>query len=136
MKSNFHFTSILLIFLTFLCSCKGQETTKPITEASTFSIKKVLADSIRQLADNLPEFRTSLNSKEYEGNQISGVIRTVFQDRNKNYWFGTQNGLCRYDGYELVYFDLKASNGQSVVVHAILEDKSGHIWIGVWWRYC
>lgn len=130
MKSNFHITSILLVFLTFLCSCKGQETTKPITEASTFTIKKVLADSISQLADTLPEFKNDLNAKESQGNQISGVIRTMFQDSQKNYWFGTQNGLSRYDGYDLVYYDLKASNGQGIVVHVILEDKNGHIWIG------
>ena len=83
MKSNFHITSILLVFLTFLCSCKGQETTKPITEASTFTIKKVLADSISQLADTLPEFKNDLNAKESQGNQISGVIRTMFQDSQK-----------------------------------------------------
>ncbi len=33
-------------------------------------------------------------------------------------------------GNDLVYYDLKASNGQGIVVHVILEDKNGHIWIG------
>lgn len=31
-------------------------------------------------------------------------IRTIHKDRNSFMWFGTSNGLDRYDGYELKHY--------------------------------
>jgi ligand-binding sensor domain-containing protein len=78
----------------------------------------------------LPEFRNSIHDKDYQGNQISGVVRTILQDRKGNMWFGTQSGLCRYDKSGLVYFGLKDYNDQNVTVFDLLEDKHGNVWIG------
>ncbi len=114
------------LILSFLCiSCGGQ-----IKESIPVKIIKIHQDSIILKAETLPEFKVDVHDKEYQGNQISGVIRTVFQDKKGNFWFGTQNGLCRYDKSGLVYIDLKDSDSQSVTVHVILEDNTGNIWIG------
>lgn len=119
-------TSYFTLILSFLFnSCVGQ-----ITESIPVKIIKIHKDSISLKAETQPEYRNSVHDKDYQGNQISGVIRTVFQDSKGNFWFGTQSGLCRYDKSGLVYFVLKASTGQKVVVYAILEDKFGNIWIG------
>lgn len=118
--------SYFTLILSFLFnSCVGQ-----ITESIPVKITIVHKDSISLKAEKQPEYRNSLHDKDYQGNQISGVVRTVFQDSKGNFWFGTQNGLCRYDKNGLVYFVLKASNGQTVTVHVIIEDKIGNIWIG------
>jgi len=111
-----------LLLLLFIISCKGQ-IKRP-------EIIKIHKDSITLRAELLPEYRNSIHDKEYQGNQISGVIRTVFQDKKGDFWFGTQNGLCLYNKYGLVYFELKDANGQNITVHAIIEDKIGNIWIG------
>ncbi|RXR28320.1 hypothetical protein EQG68_14450 [Flavobacterium piscinae] len=124
--------AICLSILCSLCmtSCAGQ------IEKNTTSLKfipeqtKILAEKISIKAETLPEFRVNIHDEDEQGNQISGVIRTVFQDSKGNFWFGTQNGLCRKDQNELVYFDLKDALAQSVTVHVILEDNSGNIWIG------
>lgn len=115
--------SLTLSFL--FISCGGQ-----IKESIPVKIIKIHQDSISLKAETLPEFKVDVHDKEYQGNQISGVIRTVFQDKKGNFWFGTQNGLCRYDKSGLVYFDLKDSNGQGITVHVIFEDNTGNIWIG------
>lgn len=116
----------LALLLSFLFnSCIGQ-----IKESFQVKITKIHKDSISLKAETLPEYRNSVHDKEYQGNQISGVIRTVFHDSKTNFWFGTQNGLCRYDKSGLVYFKLKDSNDQNVTVHVIIEDKTGNIWIG------
>jgi len=116
----------LILILSFLfISCNGQ-----ITESIPVKITKIHKDSISLKAETLPEYRNDPHDKEYQGNQISGVIRTVFQDSKGNFWFGTQDGLCRNNKDGLVYFELKDSNGQNVTVHVILEDKTGNIWIG------
>jgi len=125
-KSNKIKANYLMLVLSFLFnSCIGQ-----ITESIPVNITRIHKDSISLKAETQPEYRNSVHDKDYQGNQISGVIRTVFQDSKGNFWFGTQNGLCRYDKNGLVYFVLKDSTGQKVVVYAILEDKIGNIWIG------
>lgn len=124
----FHrFRTVALSFLLsfFFYSCAGQTAEKfPVRVTVTHQ------DSISARAETLPEYRVSVHDRDYQGNQISGVIRTVFQDSKGNYWFGTQSGLCRYDKIGLVYFELKGWDGKGVTVYVILEDKAGNIWIG------
>lgn len=118
--------SCITLILSFLFnSCGGQ-----ITESIPVKITKIHKDSISLKAETQPEYRNSIHDKDYQGNQISGVIRAVFNDSKGNFWFGTQNGLCRYDKDGLVYFELKDSNGKNVTVHVVIEDKTGNIWIG------
>ncbi|MFZ4589651.1 MAG: ligand-binding sensor domain-containing protein [Ignavibacteria bacterium] len=118
-------TYFILILSFFSISCAEQ-----IPDSIPVIVTKIHQDSISLKAETLPEFKVDVHDKESQENQISGVVRTVFQDSKGNIWFGTQNGLCRYDKSGLVYFDLKNSDSQSVTVHVILEDKTGNIWIG------
>lgn len=126
LKHNKVKASYFILILSFLFnSCVGQ-----ITESIPVRTIKIHKDSISLKAETQPEYRNSVHDKEHQGNQISGVIRTMFQDSKGNFWFGTQSGLCLYDKNGLVYFVLKGFNRQKVVVYAILEDKNGNIWIG------
>ena len=34
----------------------------------------------------------------------SNAVRSIVQDKNGFIWFGTDNGLCRYDGYQVQNF--------------------------------
>jgi ligand-binding sensor domain-containing protein/DNA-binding CsgD family transcriptional regulator len=57
----------------------------------------------------------------------------VLQDRHDFMWFGTQDGLVRYDGYECrvtrqVETDTLGFEGKSI--HSLLEDKMGNLWVG------
>ena len=38
-------------------------------------------------------------------NQISDVVRTIFQDSKGNIWFGTQNGAYKLTGDSLIHID-------------------------------
>lgn len=117
-------------FLTLILSLIFFSCTEEVNASIPVKVTKIHQDSISVKAETLPEFKVDVHDKESQGNQISGVVRTVFQDKNRNLWFGTQSGLCRHDKDGLVYFDLKDSNGQLVTVHVILEDQTGNIWIG------
>jgi len=63
--------------------------------------------------------------------QISQVVRMMYQDSRGDYWFGTQNGAFRVanDSLELIA-DIRSETGESVTVKDIVEDPSGKIWIG------
>ena len=91
---------------------------------------RISADSIRLPAETLEEFKTGPHVTETQGNQISGVVRRIFQDRRGNLWFGTQDGLALYDGTSLSYFDIRNAEGRSVTVKDIVEDHDGNIWLG------
>lgn len=117
-----YFTLILSVFFNY---CVGQTTVSiPV------KITNVHQDSISRKAETLPEIKGDFHDTEYPVNPISGVVRTVLQDKKGNIWFGTQNGLCRYAKNGLVYYVLRDWNGQTVTVHVIIEDKAGNIWIG------
>lgn len=48
-------------------------------------------------------------------------------------WFGTDNGLARYDGYTFKTFQIlidSVSTSNSRVVNKIFEDTDGNLWIG------
>ncbi|MCJ8274326.1 MAG: diguanylate cyclase, partial [Psychrosphaera sp.] len=67
------------------------------------------------------------NPLSYQG------IFTMAQDNDGFMWFGTQNGLVRYDGYALVSFvhdSADESTLSSSDVRTLLVDRSGEIWAG------
>ena len=54
----------------------------------------------------------------------SGVI-TLCEDRHGHLWFGTVDGVYRYDGAECTALDADLSN---TAVCSLLEDRHGHLW--------
>ena len=55
------------------------------------------------------------------------------QDRDGNVWFGTYNGLNRYDGYETVVFKHDEADTTSLCgdkVDRLLVDRNGVLWVG------
>jgi signal transduction histidine kinase/ligand-binding sensor domain-containing protein/DNA-binding NarL/FixJ family response regulator len=61
------------------------------------------------------------------------VVTTILQDRRGFMWFGTQDGLNRYDGYEFVVYRHDAENSNSPggsYIRALGEGPGGGIWVG------
>jgi ligand-binding sensor domain-containing protein len=57
------------------------------------------------------------------------TVYCIIQDKVGYMWFGTWDGLNKYDGYQFTVY--KRQNGLSdETVHALLEDEKGRIWIG------
>ena len=68
-----------------------------------------------------------------EAGLSQSVITTIYQDNQGFMWFGTQDGLNRYDGYEFKVFKQDPENPYSLssdFILSIFEDKSGTLWIG------
>ena len=67
-----------------------------------------------------------------DGLSVNGVTK-ILQDSRGFLWFGTYNGLHRYDGYNFKIFHPEPSNPRSISSHSIIslyEDHKGDIWIG------
>lgn len=69
-----------------------------------------------------------------EGLSQNSVL-SILKDKEGFMWFGTQDGLNKYDGYTFtVYRNDKNKTGSLShnYVHVIYEDKKGNLWIGTW----
>ncbi len=61
------------------------------------------------------------------------TVLSIHQDKQGFMWFGTRNGLNKYDGYNFEIFLNKPGDSTSISNNHILciaEDKSGYLWIG------
>ena len=61
------------------------------------------------------------------------LIRCILKDSKGFIWFGTNNGLTRYDGVNLVVYENIPNDTNSLSynsINAIIEDKNKNIWIG------
>lgn len=59
-------------------------------------------------------------------------VNCVLQDKAGFIWFGTEDGLNRFDGYEFKVFR-PSSEKNSIVskdIWSLYEDEEGNIWIG------
>jgi ligand-binding sensor domain-containing protein/signal transduction histidine kinase len=63
------------------------------------------------------------------------TVECILQDRKGFVWFGSEDGLNRFDGYSFTVFrhDPQESNSlSSNYVRCLLEDQTGGLWIGTW----
>ena len=62
-------------------------------------------------------------------------VTCILQDKRGFMWFGTRDGLNRYDGYNFTVYRNKEDDKHSLsnnFVTALLEDRNGDIWVGTW----
>ena len=62
-----------------------------------------------------------------------GVVFSILQDRKGFKWFGTADGLNKYDGYNFTVYKPDPENPHSVghnVIWTLYEDRTGVLWIG------
>jgi signal transduction histidine kinase/ligand-binding sensor domain-containing protein/DNA-binding response OmpR family regulator len=72
-------------------------------------------------------------------NTLTGLsqsnVTCILQDKMGFLWFGTQNGLNRYDGYQFNIYRNDPRNPASLsnnYIKSITEDAAGNLWIGTW----
>ena len=62
-----------------------------------------------------------------------GSVYCMLQDQKGFLWFGTQDGLNKYDGYQFTVYRHNKYDSSSLSdngINAIYEDRSGYLWIG------
>ena len=60
-------------------------------------------------------------------------IRCIYQDYQGFLWFGTYDGLNRYDGYDFKIYRNHPGDDRSVIhnyINAISEDRAHNLWVG------
>src|SRR5687768_5958648 len=60
-------------------------------------------------------------------------VYTILKDKQGFMWFGTVDGLNKYNGYNFIHYkhdpydSTSLSNNQ---IHSVFEDKAGNLWVG------
>lgn len=60
------------------------------------------------------------------------TVLSILQDSRGFLWFGTYDGLNRYDGYSFKIYKMEKGNPKSIqgqTFRSIVEDKNGNLWI-------
>ena len=92
-------------------------------------------DGVESRTSNLPPRDNDLKFDRISLEQglSQSVVLSILRDSRGFMWFGTQDGLNRYDGYEFVVYKHDPEDPNSLsgdFVWSLLEDRSGGLWIG------
>jgi len=78
-------------------------------------------------------WKIRFNRLNTENGLSQNGVRTILQDRRGFLWFGTYDGLNRYDGYTFKIYRSKPGEPNSLsqkTVFCLMEGRDGMIWIG------
>ena len=129
MKSKINRNKIFYAFaLLFVASianepCFSQTIKKDITGQTGYSDNKNTVDNINK---NLI-FQSLPPNFEYNG------VTCIIKDYKGYMWFGTNDGLIRYDGANLYVYENDPDDSTSLshsAVNTLVEDKNNNLWIG------
>src|SRR6266702_6438019 len=70
-----------------------------------------------------------------EGGLSQSNVTCILQDSHGFMWFGTRDGLNKYDGYKFTVFKNTEGDSKSIsnnFITSLIEDKKGDLWIGTW----
>lgn len=98
----------------------------------TYLLLAVLTVTGPQLtAQRLP--RTPVTFLDTEHGLSNNTVRCIWKDHNGFMWFGTRDGLNRYDGNEFTVFRHQFKDSNSLICNFILslcEDNAHKLWVG------
>ncbi|MDT8432342.1 MAG: two-component regulator propeller domain-containing protein [Bacteroidales bacterium] len=83
------------------------------------------------MAQGLPTYR--FQYLQIEDGLPQNTITSIARDNHGFMWFGTNNGVSRYDSYTFERFGADGSAQESLpdnLVHAIAADSNNRVWIG------
>jgi len=125
--------AVLAIFLGVgLAACGSRQPETDLAPVTATSSPVANASVAGQVVDEFHGFLRFEHLGLEDGLSQSSV-NTILQDQQGFLWFGTQDGLDRYDGYTFKVYrpDLNDPNSLSDRwITKLIQDTSGDIWIG------
>ncbi len=84
--------------------------------------------------NDIPELKNyAIKTYDINNGLPSNSTTCTIKDKNGFLWVGTENGLCRFDGYIFKTFVNIPGDSTSLTnnyINTIIEDKVGRIWVG------
>jgi len=122
----------IVIFILLTASC-GEQTT-PTKEQPSFNVPSQQTTGWPESATKIsPGQHLRFESISLEDGLSQSTVFCMLQDHQGFMWFGTEDGLNKYDGYNFTVYNHDSEDPNSLGsdwIQAILEDDSGILWIG------
>jgi ligand-binding sensor domain-containing protein/signal transduction histidine kinase len=123
-----------LLLACSVASCGGRVTPPPATEPVPAPTSLPPSPS-RASSTSLPQVCKCVLRFDHlsiEQGLSQSSVWTIFQDSRGFLWFGTEDGLNRYDGYAFKTYkpdpDMPSSLSDRLIT-SIVEDKDGYLWV-------
>lgn len=120
-----HFTSAFISYFRLIFEKPIPEILKKLVLLLGVIIKMCAANALAQ-----PYY---FRHYEVEQGLANNTVECSLQDRRGFMWFGTRDGLNRFDGYSFKTFQKEPNNPESLgnnFVHSLYEDINGTLWVG------
>jgi ligand-binding sensor domain-containing protein/signal transduction histidine kinase len=123
------------VLILTLAAC-GSGNTLPAAPTADSAADSLPPSPSRVPAESLPEVCNCVlrfDNIGIEQGLSQSSVRVILQDRLGFLWFGTEDGLNRYDGYSFKIFKPEPNNPNSISsgwITAIAEDQDGNLWVG------
>ncbi len=120
MKKRFCILSIVLLF------CVAARAQRGIAQLAE-------AGSVSDAVSSGPAQSYSFRHWQVEHGLSNNAVICSLQDKRGFLWFGTKDGLDRYDGYSFKVFRSDADDSGSIgsnFIHCLYEDVHGVLWVG------
>ena len=95
----------------------------------------VLVEAVALMAASGPGSTLSFEHLTVEDGLSHGSVHAILQDDRGFMWFGTEDGLNRYDGYQITVFHHDLSNPNSLASSnfgKMHQSSDGYLWLGTW----
>lgn len=135
---NFWIISWAVLFIILLAGCQtGPDSTAVLEGAEP--VLQVTDNSDENFPDtisiprNPPPFEAKFGKISVDQGLSQSSVSSIFQDRHGLMWFGTDDGLNKYDGYEFLIYKHDPENPNSLSsnnIQSIFEDSNEQLWIG------
>jgi ligand-binding sensor domain-containing protein len=105
---------------------------KRLFQSLAFVLSGILLIPIPGFSQDI-HFDVVKNPTDGSAGDPSGNVLAMTQDKQGYVWFGTSNGLFRYDGFQYSTYRNQPLNPNSIssnYIECLTTDKEGYIWIG------
>jgi ligand-binding sensor domain-containing protein/signal transduction histidine kinase len=121
----------VLILTVFLAACSGAVPSIPTSTPQADQDPAAHAE----LPSPRPNAVIQFQHISLEDGLSQSVVNVILQDRRGFLWFGTQDGLNRYDGYNFKVYKPDPEDPNSISdgwIEALYEDRDGYLWVGTY----
>ncbi len=121
--------SALVLIALLATACNAGTPPPPSTEGATAHESLTAASLAPQ---PFPDQPLRFERISLEQGLSQSTVNCILQDRYGFMWFGTQDGLNRYDGYNFTIYRHRAGDADSLsanYIWSLAEDQDGGLWI-------
>src|SRR5215470_13945771 len=95
--------------------------------AGAYSVAAVAAVAASLIATSVRAEQFPFRHYDVADGLAHGRVTVIHQDAKGYLWFGTWEGLSRFDGYRFVSYGRSDGLGHHII-NDITEDRDGHLW--------